>query len=177
MTKILISACLLGQPVRYDGSNVPLDSALLQDWRNAGMLVPLCPELSAGFAVPRAPAEIEPGQDGGDVLSGTARIFEDNGSDVTDMFREGAHLAVQTAKKHACEFAILTDGSPSCGSSFIYSGDFDGARRDGMGVVAAALRASGVQVFSQSQIDLLADAVRVSRSTPAFEQNTTTEKG
>ena len=63
--KVLVSACLLGQPVRYDGraSGHP---DLLQLWQAEGRVVPLCPEVAGGLPTPRPPAEI-PGGQGGEV--------------------------------------------------------------------------------------------------------------
>ena len=68
--KILISACLAGHPVRYNGSAKPLAHPLVDKWRAEGRLVTVCPELMAGFSVPRLPAEIAAGGDGESVLSG-----------------------------------------------------------------------------------------------------------
>jgi hypothetical protein len=49
---------------------------------------------------------------------------------------------------------LLTDGSPSCGSSYIYDGTFSGAkRRSEAGVTAALLQQNGVEVFSQFQFE------------------------
>ena len=58
---ILISACLLGQPVRFDGQGKPQQHEVLERWRSLGCLVPLCPEVAGGLGVPRPPAEIQPG--------------------------------------------------------------------------------------------------------------------
>ena len=71
--KLLISACLLGEPVRYDGNSKPLTGNSLQQLRDAGRLVPFCPEVAGGLPVPRAAAEIIDG-DGDDVLAGRARV-------------------------------------------------------------------------------------------------------
>lgn len=155
-SRILVSACLLGQPVRYNGKGLSLEHTLLTHWQTEGRLVPLCPEVAAGFPTPRPPAEIAPGASAEDVLSGQAEITEDTGADVTEAFRNGAAIAVATAQSHGCRYALLTDGSPSCGSSFIYSGHHDGTHRPGQGVVTAALRAAGVAVFAQHQIGELA---------------------
>ena len=62
---------------------------------------------------------------------------------------------MDTALKFDCRYALLTDGSPSCGSTFIYSGNHDGKRSEGMGVVTAALQQAGVKVFAQHQIRIL----------------------
>lgn len=156
MTAILVSACLLGQKVRYDGAAKTLDDERLSRWAAMGWLHPICPELLGGLPVPRLPAEIEPDHDGASVLSGQGRILDLRGGDVTEAFLQGATIAVATAQKHGCKFALLTEGSPSCGTDVIYSGHHDGVRRAGMGVVTAALTQAGVQVFSSEQIGMLA---------------------
>ena len=69
MEKILVSACLLGSPVRYNGSDRLVEHSLIARWREQGRIVPLCPEVAAGFPTPRPPAEIEPGQLADDVLA------------------------------------------------------------------------------------------------------------
>ena len=45
---------------------------------------------------------------------------------------------------------------PSCGSRFIHDGNFDGKKRPGAGVTAALLRAHGVEVFTEAEIETLA---------------------
>jgi uncharacterized protein YbbK (DUF523 family) len=152
MERILISACLVGQKVRYDGQDKPTPSPLIQKWQDEGRLVPLCPEMLAGLGVPRAPAEI--------VVDGTTqRICDDTGNDVTDAFMWGAQSALGVATRQNCRFAILTDGSPSCGSTFIYDGSFSGQRIPGKGITTALFEASGIQVFPQTALDQLAEAL------------------
>lgn len=56
--KILVSACLLGSPVRYNGAAKTLVHPALDAWRREGRVVSVCPELSGGFGVPRPAAEI-----------------------------------------------------------------------------------------------------------------------
>ncbi|MEO0635576.1 MAG: DUF523 domain-containing protein [Pseudomonadota bacterium] len=157
--RILVSACLLGEPVRYNGSAATLQHELLKRCHRDRLLVPLCPEIAAGFETPRRPAEIVVGHTGTDIWQGRGAVVEDQGANVTAPFREGARIAVDTARKAGCRFALLTDGSPSCGTNYIYSGQFDGQRRQGQGVVAAALQEAGVRCFSQSRIGDLAEAV------------------
>ena len=156
MDKVLISACLLGRPVRYDGRDKRLSHPLLERWRREGRLVPVCPEVMAGFPTPRPPAEIAPGGDGAAVLEGTAGVFEAGGREVSDQFRAGARRALATARAEGCRYALLTDGSPSCGARFISGGAFDGTRVDGQGVVTALLEAEGIRVFPETEIDRLA---------------------
>jgi uncharacterized protein YbbK (DUF523 family) len=158
-SRIFVSACLLGHAVRYDGRAKPLAHPLIETWRGEGRIVTLCPEMAAGLPVPRPPAEIEPGADAGAVLAGTARIREKTGGDVTATFLAGADLAVKLALGTGCRYALMTDGSPSCGSRHVHAGQFDGTRIAGTGVVAARLREAGLSVFAESEIEQLAAAL------------------
>ncbi|WP_242218216.1 DUF523 domain-containing protein [Shinella zoogloeoides] len=153
--KILISACLAGLPVRYDGAAKPLAHAAVERWRAQGRLVTLCPELAGGFQVPRPPAEIENGMNGDDVLDGRARVLEISGGDVSTAYVDGARIALDVAQQNGCRHALLIDGSPSCGSGFVYDGTFSGIRHAGQGVTAALLRRSGIAVYSDREIDRL----------------------
>ncbi len=153
MDKILISGCLMGQLVRYDGAAKPVANPHLVRWLKAGQLIAFCPEIAGGFAVPRLPAEIEPGAEAQEVLNGVARILDRDGNDVTSGFLNGARAALNAAQKAGCRHAILMDGSPSCGSGFIHSGRFDGVKRAGMGVTSALLLQNGIRVWNQNSID------------------------
>jgi uncharacterized protein YbbK (DUF523 family) len=153
--KILVSACLMGHAVRYDGRSKPLIHPAIDRWRKEGRLVTICPEMSAGMAVPRSPAEIAGGATGEDVLAGTARVMEITGGDVTEGFRQAAENALALARETGCRYALLIDGSPSCGSGFIYDGSFSGGRHPGNGVTAALLKRAGIEVYSDREIEML----------------------
>lgn len=157
MDRILISACLLGHAVRYDGKGKLLVHPAIDRWREEGRLVTICPEMAGGMAVPRPPAEIENGLTGEDVLDGKARVIEVTGGDVTAEFVAGAERALAFASDNGCTFALLIDGSPSCGSGLIYDGSFAGIKHAGRGVTAALFRRSGIEVFSHHDIDALAE--------------------
>lgn len=159
MKRILVSACLVGRRVRHDGRARTLCHPLLKRWGRERRLVVICPEVAAGFYVPRVPAEIEPGASGADVLAGRARVRVREGGDVTRGFLGGAEAAVRLARSGGCSFALLAEGSPSCGTARIHSGRFDGTTRPGEGVVAAALRQAGVFVFPEERIEDLAEAM------------------
>lgn len=154
-SKILVSACLLGQAVRYNGTYRLAGHEILARWQQEARIVALCPELAVGFPTPRAPVEIARGGDGADVLAGAARLFENGGRDVTDLYSAAAHIAVARAFAAGCRYAVLTDGSPSCGSTFIYDGSFSGATKPGRGTTAAALAAAGIVMFPESDIERL----------------------
>nr|WP_287858421.1 DUF523 domain-containing protein [Klebsiella sp.] len=153
-SKILVSACLMGFQVRYNGSNKAQLTDALSRWQQEGRLVIHCPELAAGLPVPRLPAEILNAQ-GADVMQNRAQIVESNGQDVTAHYQLAAWLALKAALEEGCAAALLTDGSPTCGSQFIYDGTFNGQRKPGSGVAAALLREHGITVFSDGQIPQL----------------------
>jgi uncharacterized protein YbbK (DUF523 family) len=150
--KILVSGCLNGRPIRFNETNVEVESAIWDRWKVEGRLVSFCPELAAGFGVPRPPAEIV-GASGSLVLQRRGVVLEDNGTDVTEMFITGAELAVERAIADGCVAAVLTDGSPSCGTTYVYDGGFAGGTTPGMGVTAQLLTDRGFAVFAETQIE------------------------
>jgi len=160
--RILVSACLLGERVRYDGEAKPMLHPLLARWRAEGRVVSFCPECAAGLPVPRAPVEIAPGATADSVLDGQGRLHDRNGNDATPAFLAAAHRALACAREAGCAFALLTDGSPSCGSRRIYDGRFSGVKRDGMGVAAALLRRHGIAVYAEDEIGDLAARLNAS---------------
>ncbi|MFC1829602.1 DUF523 domain-containing protein [Thermodesulfobacteriota bacterium] len=156
IVKILVSACLMGQRVRYDGEVTPDINAILVRWAQQNRVVSFCPEVAGGLPVPRPPAEIADG-DGGAVLNGDAAVMNVNGDDVTAYFLEGAEKAVELARSLEIKIAVFKDKSPSCGSTAIYDGSFSGVQTPGSGVTTALLEKAGVRVFSEREI-LKADA-------------------
>lgn len=152
MIKILISACLMGEKVRYDGNHNLISNRLLRLWQEEGRLVRFCPESAGGLPTPRPPAEILGGF-GADVLALRARVLTQQGMDVSLSFRKGAHAASSVALEKGVGLAILKARSPSCGNLFIYDGSFSGKLVAGMGTTAAALLALGIQVFNENQLE------------------------
>ncbi len=151
MQKILVSACLLGNKVRYNGRDLLCDSEHLTTWQREGRIISVCPEVSAGLPTPRAPAEIQNGN-GEAVINLQARVIENTGRDVSDVFIAGAEHALKLCLKHQIQVAILTESSPSCGSQFIYNGEFANTKISGVGVTTALLLKNGIRVFSQNNI-------------------------
>jgi uncharacterized protein YbbK (DUF523 family) len=150
MQKILVSACLLGQSVRYDGGAHGPFAPLLR-WQQQGRVLALCPEVAGGLPTPRPPAEIAGGQ-GAQVLDGLIALYDVQGVDVTQAFIAGAHMAERLVREHGIQIAILKARSPSCGNQHAYDGSFSGQLVAGEGVTAAALRRLGVQVFNEQQL-------------------------
>ncbi|MDH1264600.1 DUF523 domain-containing protein [Pseudomonas sp. GD03944] len=150
MQKILVSRCLLGHHVRYDGgAHGPF--GVLQRWQAEGRIVPLCPEVAGGLPTPRPPAEI-PGGQGAAVLDGVVQVVTVDGEDVTAAFVEGAEQALALVQRHGIRLALLKARSPSCGNLENYDGTFTGRKVAGEGVTAALLRRAGVRVFNEAQL-------------------------
>ena len=142
MEKILISACLVGDKVRYDGKSQysPLVKELLEKYE----LVPFCPEVEGGLPTPRVPSEIYKG-----------RVINKNNKDVTKEFNLGAELACNICKYLDIKIAILKDGSPSCGSNEIHDGKFTGRMIKGKGITATKLEQIGVKIYTEKDIEKL----------------------
>jgi len=103
--KVLISACLLGDNVKYSGGNnlTPELVTLLEKYNVK--IVKICPECFAGLPIPRVPSEIR-----GD------KVYGKDGRDITKEFLVGAEKTYQVAKNKEIDFAILKERSPSCGN-------------------------------------------------------------
>ena len=151
MEKILVSACLVGERVRYNGVAMEFDNQILKYWRSKGLVVAICPEVAGGLPVPRPSSEISDG-DGRHVLNSHDRIVNINGQDVTKYFLEGAQKTLLLARFHKIKLAVLKEGSPSCGSSYIYDGSFSRIKKPGKGVTAALLEKNDIRVFSEREI-------------------------
>lgn len=156
--KILISACLLGQAVRYDGQDnarkVRAWQAVLQQWHQQDILVPVCPEVLGGLPIPRPAAEIQNG-DGHQVIARQTDVKAITGENVTAAFIAGAERTLALAQKYQASCALLAARSPSCGKHVIYDGSFSGVLKDGMGVTVALLEQQGIRCYNPDEIALL----------------------
>ncbi|QAR34068.1 DUF523 domain-containing protein [Geovibrio thiophilus] len=153
MKKFLLSTCLAGENVRYDGGNNKIENAAFQRLVDAGLAVTACPEVDAGLSAPRRPCEIK-GEGGGcAVLEGRAEVYGDDGQHLTEPFVKGAHMTLAKARENGCAAALLKHRSPSCGSTLIYDGTFSGVKIIGKGVTAALLAANGIRLFSEETLE------------------------
>lgn len=138
--RIAVSACLLGEPCRFDGASKPC--AEVQALAAAHELVPVCPEVMGGLPVPHDPCEIVWGKGG-------RRVVDSAGVDRTEAFELGAHRALDCALQAGCTAAVLKAKSPSCGSGAVYDGTFSGALVPGFGVAAALMRDAGLRIVDE----------------------------
>ena len=133
--RIGVSTCLLGQRVRYDGQH-KRDAIVCEVLAPEVELVAVCPEVEAGFGVPREPVRL--------VKRGAATRMIGVGSqnDVTDHMNLWADTRARALADADLSGYILKKDSPSCGMARVKRfGAKPGATptRDGVGLFAAAL--------------------------------------
>lgn len=149
---ILVSACLLGLPTRYDGKTKRSQAVIDYLQRENLLPIPICPEQLAGMATPRDRTFFHSG-DGHDVLDvhddKAGKVISVNGQPMNDVFCRGAKLVLQIAGLSDCRRALLKERSPSCGVHQIYRGD---ERVQGAGVTTALLINAGLDVISEEDL-------------------------
>lgn len=144
MEKLLVSACLLGQAVRYDGASRPCKA--VRELATRFELVPVCPECLGGLPIPRTPSEI-------DTRSDALRVVSVDGEDRTAAFAAGAQRCVDVAIREGCAVAVMKAKSPSCGHGAIYDGTFTNTLVPGDGVATRALTSAGVRVICENDVE------------------------
>ena len=142
MEKIIVSACLLGIPCRYDGKSKPTEEVIAL--KNKYELIPVCAEVLGGLPTPRIGAEIV-----GD------KVVRQDGIDVTYEYNKGANEVLKIAQKNGCTKAILKSKSPSCGKGKIYDGTYTRTLIDGNGILTDLLLKNNITVYSETEIDKL----------------------
>jgi uncharacterized protein YbbK (DUF523 family) len=151
VARILVSACLDGSPLRYDGTDGQVAGPIWARWAREGRLVSVCPEVDGGLAVPRPRAEITDGT-AVTILDGAGAVRDEHGTDVTAAYLRGAEAALAAARRAGARVAVLVEASPSCGSSIVSDGSFTRTKVPGEGVTAALLRRHGIAVYSHEKL-------------------------
>ena len=163
--KILISSCLLGEDVRYDGENSSIafnnnfsfsQKELFMDILCENEIYSFCPEVSGGLSIPREPAEI---------INNTKpfKVLTKNNQDVTINFLVGAKNALDLCQSEGIKVALLKSKSPSCGNEEIYDGTFSDNLVLGKGLTARLLNENEVTVFNENQLKELNSFIRKNR--------------
>ncbi|SLM63838.1 MULTISPECIES: YbgA family protein [Dickeya] len=132
-----ISACLLGNPVRFDGGHKRLAFAVEQ-LEPYFHFAPICPEMAVGLPVPRPALRLVKSDDN------DIRMLSSNGSglDVTEPMRR---FAAETAPTLAhLGGYIVCAKSPSCGMERVkvYDASQNNARKSGVGLFTEQLKAT-----------------------------------
>ena len=138
--KILVSACLLGEPCRYDGKSKPNEAVIALKEKHT--LIAVCPEELGGLKTPRIPSEVH-----GD------RVVRADGVDVTKEYTCGAKATLDIAKKEGVSLAILKSRSPSCSNKQIYDGTFSKTLIDGKGITARLLEENQIRVIDEQELN------------------------
>ena len=135
--KLLISSCLLGNNVKYNGKNNYIDG--IEALKEKYDLIIICPEVMGGLPIPRIPSEII-----------NNNVFNKEGINVTNEFEKGANIALELVKKHNIKKALLKDGSPSCGSTYIYDGTFNGIKINDFGITVRRLLKENIKIYTEN---------------------------
>ncbi len=163
--KILVSSCLLGEDVRYDGNNSSIAfnpkfsfslKELFMDILCDNEIYSFCPEVAGGLTIPRIPAEI--------VKNDKPFIVKNQeGLDVTINFLLGAKKALDICKEENIKVALLKSKSPSCGNKQIYDGTFSSNLIDGQGLTAKLLEENGITVFNENELKELEKFIKTNK--------------
>ncbi|RXK14270.1 hypothetical protein CP965_02130 [Halarcobacter mediterraneus] len=160
--KILISSCLLGEDVRYDGGNSSFaynpnfsfsEKELFMDILCENEVYSLCPEIKGGLNTPRKPAEITSAEK-------PFKVETINKDDVTINFLLGAKKALELCLEENIKIALLKSKSPSCGNIQIYDGTFSNTLVQGQGLTARLLNENGIKVFNETQLKELEQFIK-----------------
>ena len=140
MSKIIVSACLLGENCKYNGGN-NYDPRVAAFARGREV-IPVCPEVLAGLGIPRIPIEIKDGI-----------VIRRDGQVVDDAVRTAVKQLLAKLRQENVQCAVLKARSPTCGVHQIYDGSFTGTLIDGAGVLAQALLDAGYIVMDNEDLE------------------------
>lgn len=140
MSKIVVSACLLGQNCKYSGGN-NYDPKVLE-FIQGREVIPVCPEVLAGLGIPRTPMEIRDGI-----------LVDKNGNVPDEKVRNAVAQILEQLKTEDVDCVVLKSRSPTCGVHHIYDGTFSGTVIEGSGVLAQALLNAGYTVMDNEDLE------------------------
>lgn len=132
--RIGISACLLGENVRYDGGH-KRDPFLVGSFGRFVSWVPVCPEVELGLGTPREPIRLERR---GDAVH---LVAPKSGRDLTEAMRTYAAARVAALESQDLSGYVFKKDSPSCGMERVKLHAASGlsSTRGGIGLFAAAV--------------------------------------
>jgi len=133
--RVGISACLLGQEVRYDGGH-KRDGLIIATLGRLFEWVPVCPEVEMGLGVPRETLRLE-GRDDPPRL-----VFLETRVDITDRMNSWSRRHLKRIEAMDLCGYVLKSNSPSCGMRRVkvFKGGGPGRpARKGVGLFARAL--------------------------------------
>ena len=146
--KVGVSQCLLGDAVRYDGQSKPC-ALVIEQLSKQFELIPICPEVEAGLAIPRPPVQLTGS------IKAPRLIGRDNPDiDITDLMRDYCEKKIPSLNE--LNGFILKSRSPSCGlhSTPVFIND-QCVTETSSGVFARALQAAypTMPVIEETQLE------------------------
>ena len=128
-----VSQCLLGEEVRFDGGHRH-DNYITGRLGAFFTFIPVCPEVEAGFGIPREPIRLE-----GDPVDPVV-ISHRTRRNLTHPLNEASRRIVRNLEGACLHGFILKKNSPSCGMERVkVYGDSGPPLRKGAGLFARAL--------------------------------------
>lgn len=129
-----VSACLLGEKVRYDGGH-KRDGFIVDELGRIAELVPVCPEKECGLGVPREPIQLE-----GDPTD-PRLVAVQTRRDLTEQMQTWCSRRIRELESEGLAGFIFKSRSPSCGVDGVevYPSPEGPAERTGVGLFARAL--------------------------------------
>jgi len=148
-----VSACLLGESVRYDGGH-KRHAFVVEALAAHVDCIPFCPETGIGMGVPRPPIQLVGGR-------GTARALgvQDPAMDVTARLQQ--YTDDRLAALGTLDGFLFKKDSPSCGLRGVklFAAPGRGMRRSGTGIFAAAVN-TALPLLPLAQEDELDDPLQ-----------------
>ena len=142
--KLLVSGCLLGENVRYDGKNSGIKEPMMQRLKDGFEIYSFCPEVSGGMPTPRVPSEI--------ISMEPLKVINKEKEDTTHFFIKGAKNCLEFCKDNGIKIALFKSRSPSCGNRYVHGGKFNKKLVEGKGVTVTLLNSHGIKVFNEEEI-------------------------
>ncbi len=127
-----ISACLLGEKVRYDG-RAKTDLFLKENLGRYVRYIPICPEAESGLGVPREPMQLH------STARGVLIVTVETGRNCTPVLLDWARRRLKTLRTQSLDGFILKGRSPSCGPAKVPLYTLSGARCGNTSGLFAAL--------------------------------------
>ena len=129
--KLGISACLLGEKVRYDGGH-KLDRYLKDTLGRLVDYIPVCPEAEGGFGIPREPMQLLGSPASPRLVTINTHI------DHTERMLAWSRKKLDELEREVVDGFIFKSRSPSCGVGTVDVYGVDGVSKTGSGIFAAA---------------------------------------
>lgn len=135
---LLVSSCLLGNNVRYDGKNCKIDNIDLLE--NNFTIIPICPEIDV-LGCPRNSIEIKNNE-----------VIDKDNNNYTTLIKKKIASIINLCKENDVKYALLKEKSPTCGSHFIYNGTFSRKLIQGSGLLVSELKKLHIQIFNEDEV-------------------------